>query len=206
MMYLILGGSASGKSEYAERLAVRLAANLSPLYLATMKGNDSETLARIDRHVRRRRGMGFVTREIPYNLDSDKVRETLLPGLISVSAQREADSSDRLEGENFLSTGSCFAGEVILLECISNLLANQIFDPQAFAYDPDRFCRGILSLREICRNLIIVSNNVHEDGICYDEVTQNYIDQLGLINRRLGKASDQTTEVLAGLPLQLKER
>ena len=196
MMHLILGGSASGKSEYAEKKALRLAENQPLLYLATMKGDDPETLARIDRHVRRRRGMGFVSLEIPYNLDCDRVRECLLTGLISDPAKGEAEAGDCLKRGKALHLQTFSAKGVILLDCVSNLLA----------YDPDRFCEGILSLREICKDLLIVSNNVHEDGICYDEVTQDYIAQLGLINRRLGRASDRVTEVLAGLPVLLKER
>lgn len=206
MMHLILGGSASGKSEYAEKEALRLAVNQPLLYLATMKGDDPETLARIDRHVRRRRGMGFVSLEIPYNLDCDRVREGLLTGLISDPVKGEAEAGDRLKRGKALHLQTFSAKGVILLDCVSNLLANQIFDRHAMDYDSDRFCEGILSLREICKDLLIVSNNVHEDGICYDEVTQDYIAQLGLINRRLGRASDRVTEVLAGLPVLLKER
>ena len=53
MIFLVTGGAASGKSEYAEKLACRLSAiDGGPLiYLATMQpAGDPETAARIRRH------------------------------------------------------------------------------------------------------------------------------------------------------------
>jgi len=61
MNILVIGGSASGKSEYAERAAVSLGKPL--LYLATMRPWDAECLARIEKHRRARAGRGFSTVE-----------------------------------------------------------------------------------------------------------------------------------------------
>lgn len=61
MNILVTGGSASGKSEYAENLALRLGGPL--FYIATMKPGDQECLARIEKHRRQRAGKGFETVE-----------------------------------------------------------------------------------------------------------------------------------------------
>lgn len=61
MNILVTGGSASGKSEYAENLALRLGGPL--FYIATMKPWDQECLARIEKHRRQRAGKGFETVE-----------------------------------------------------------------------------------------------------------------------------------------------
>ena len=61
MFSLIIGGSASGKSEYAERLAASLPGER--IYLATMAARDSESLERIRRHRLARAGSGFRTVE-----------------------------------------------------------------------------------------------------------------------------------------------
>lgn len=62
MLTLVIGGSASGKSEYAESLV--LAAGPGPrYYLATMEPMDGECHARIDRHRLMRAEKGFVTVE-----------------------------------------------------------------------------------------------------------------------------------------------
>lgn len=49
MMTLVVGGSASGKSAWAEELAVR-SPGRPRIYIATMEPFDEECLRRIDRH------------------------------------------------------------------------------------------------------------------------------------------------------------
>ncbi|MDE2791549.1 MAG: bifunctional adenosylcobinamide kinase/adenosylcobinamide-phosphate guanylyltransferase [Paracoccaceae bacterium] len=57
---LVLGGAASGKSLYAERLAV--ASGLKRVYVATARPSDAEMRQKIDRH-RSRRGTQWTTIE-----------------------------------------------------------------------------------------------------------------------------------------------
>ena len=61
MFSLIVGGAASGKSAYAEALALGLAGRRT--YVATMMPWDEECKARIARHRARRAGHGFATLE-----------------------------------------------------------------------------------------------------------------------------------------------
>lgn len=67
MLILVSGGAASGKSEFAESLAVQ-----SPypkrIYLATMRVWDAEGKRRVERHRRLREGKGFTTAECPTDL------------------------------------------------------------------------------------------------------------------------------------------
>ena len=66
MRVLVVGGSGSGKSAYAERLAC----SLSPVrtYVATMEGAGAEAQTRIARHREQRAGLGFLTLECPREL------------------------------------------------------------------------------------------------------------------------------------------
>jgi adenosylcobinamide kinase/adenosylcobinamide-phosphate guanylyltransferase len=66
---LILGGASSGKSAYAERLA--LATGLSPVYLATGQAGDGEMLGKIARH-QARRGPEWRLIEAPLDLASPR--------------------------------------------------------------------------------------------------------------------------------------
>lgn len=60
---LVIGGAASGKSEIAERLCVKLAAGAPCVYLATMENASPEAAARIERHRAQRAGRSFATVE-----------------------------------------------------------------------------------------------------------------------------------------------
>lgn len=63
MRILLLGGSKSGKSMYAQRLARQLCAGGPLYYWATMEPVDGEDRARIARHREERAGWGFETVE-----------------------------------------------------------------------------------------------------------------------------------------------
>ena len=65
MFIIVTGGSASGKSEYAENLVSNAG---SRVYLATMEPFGAEAEARIARHRKLREGKGFETIECPVNI------------------------------------------------------------------------------------------------------------------------------------------
>ena len=69
MMTLILGGSGSGKSAYAEDYLLRAAGDKKKYYIATMQIRDAEMQAKVDRHHRLRQGKGFTTIEQPTELE-----------------------------------------------------------------------------------------------------------------------------------------
>ena len=72
MLYLITGGSGSGKSEYAEDLLCELCRDRAErlIYVATMFPYGGETKEKIRRHRRMRRDKGFETIECYTDLDS----------------------------------------------------------------------------------------------------------------------------------------
>ena len=67
MLTLVIGGSASGKSAFAERLAVQ--SGLPRFYVATMRVWDAESERRVVRHRDMRREKRFDTLECPIGLD-----------------------------------------------------------------------------------------------------------------------------------------
>lgn len=82
MFTLIIGGSASGKSEYAERHVLTLQGQR--IYLATLEPWDEECLARIRKHQNARADRGFTTIECSHGLDTLTVpagSNVLLDGL-----------------------------------------------------------------------------------------------------------------------------
>lgn len=173
MLILIIGGSGSGKSEYAESVVTSLAGRdaLPLYYIATMRPFGEEGRRRVERHRRLRAGKGFETIECYTNL-----KEQCLP-----------------------------EKGVVLLECMSNLVANEIFEPEgAHERTVEAVTAGIEALKKRCRHLVIVTNDIFSDGIFYEEETRQYQKKLGMINCRLAALSDAAVEVVAGIPLPIK--
>jgi len=67
MLILVSGGSASGKSEFAEKLVTSSGLG-KRIYLATMQVWDAESVRRVERHRQMRAGKGFETVECPTGL------------------------------------------------------------------------------------------------------------------------------------------
>ena len=160
MLTFIFGGSASGKSEYAEQYAASLAHNCNaPLfYLATMCANDTESKQRIERHRRMRADKSFQTIEVSKEIDSIAV---------------PSDS-------------------VVLLECLSS---------NTSVYSVSSLLQEIRHLQTHCQHLIVVSNEIFSDGICYDLSTTRYLSDLGYLHRELCRTASEIYEVVCGIPI-----
>lgn len=90
MIYLVYGGSGSGKSEFAEALAVDLAgADGRKIYLATMKNDSGEARNRIERHKKLRAGKGFETIEQSRNIEEALEGALALEGGIQGGSRKE---------------------------------------------------------------------------------------------------------------------
>ena len=93
----------------------------------------------------------------------------------------------------------------VLLECMSNLAANEVFFAgrgKEHAYEA--ICDGILHLKEQAADVCVVTNEIFSDGMVYDKETENYQRSLGRINAYLAEISDVCYEVVYGIPLRIK--
>lgn len=94
---------------------------------------------------------------------------------------------------------------IVLLECMSNLVANEIFEPDgAHEGTVDAVSEGIRLLMKQTNQLFVVTNEVFSDGMNYDSETLCYLDYLGQINQKLAAMADRVTEVVYGIPVNLK--
>ena len=94
---------------------------------------------------------------------------------------------------------------VVLLECMSNLVANEVFSPEgAKEHAYEAICDGILHLKEQAADVCVVTNEIFSDGMVYDKETENYQRLLGRINAYLAEISDVCYEVVYGIPLRIK--
>lgn len=176
MFILLTGGVRSGKSTLAARMLETFPQEKH--YIATMRVSDEECAERVRLHRLAREGKGYVTHECQTGLVS-----LMLP-----------------EG--------CHA----LLDCLPNLLANEMFDDPTWEEDPhaaamqaaECILRGIERLRTKAKHLLIVTNEVAEDGILHDAATAAYQQALAFLNRETAKRADAAAELVSGVPMFLK--
>ena len=144
MMEVVTGGSGSGKSAYAEQKICGLQQGTGRLYyIATMYPYGRETERKIEKHRWMRAGKGFRT----------------LEWYTGLSECIEKEFSGQ-EGAERLSESS------ILLECMSNLVANELYMEQGAGKDTVRsVIEGIRRLKEQSRNLVIVTNEVFSESV-----------------------------------------
>jgi adenosylcobinamide kinase/adenosylcobinamide-phosphate guanylyltransferase len=93
----------------------------------------------------------------------------------------------------------------VLLECLCNLMANEMFDAEGNERDPyDKILREVRSLAEKADNLILVTNDVGSDAESYSDSTLRYVDTLGRLNAVFASEFDLVYELVCGIPILLK--
>lgn len=100
----------------------------------------------------------------------------------------------------------CPAGAAVLLECVTTLLANEMYEPGGSGGDAARkILTGLRRLAARAGTLVAVTGEIFSDGRNYDAGTMEYITLLGYINREMASMANRVTEVVCGIPLSLKE-
>ena len=209
MIVLVLGTPDSGKSKIAEDIVMRLAEGLDPraarggeaagpagavstgasvargeaagpaassgmdkLYIATMIPFGAEGNRRIEKHRKMRAGKGFLTVEKYTEVDS-------LIGEIR-------DLGDKC----------------CLLECMSNLVGNEMHDPRNLSLsDKDLeklITEEVLALGKSCGHLVVVANCFLTEDEGYDDETRRYVRIADHVNGILKDRADETCELAEG--------
>lgn len=193
MITLVTGGSGSGKSAYAESLLSSCEG--IRYYIATMQIYDAEGEKKVERHRKLRAGKGFLTIESPINV-----------GKIQFACAGKAEQAQyRQETERKVQGSS--EKKSALLECMSNLTANEMFTKDGMKSEEEvveKIVSEMQTLSQKLDNLVIVTNNVFEDGVIYDAGTMEYLKALGRINAALARLADRVAEVVVGIPVELK--
>jgi len=172
---LITGGARSGKSVFAEKLALEFEAPFC--YLATSQTLDDEMRQRVHLH-RERRGEEWHTLEEPLDLlrslkDSDGRYGVILVDCITLWLSNLLFACENREGD---------PEELVLSD------VRQVAD----------------GLRELESPLILVSNEVGMGIVPENRLARLYRDIAGRANQLLAAASDEVHVVISGIPLRLK--
>jgi len=176
MLFLITGASGSGKSEYAEGLVCEMA---------------------------RRDG---TTGKIYLATMENKGEE---------AGERIARHRKLREGKGFLTVESPYGlspvqeigcrEDAVLLECLSNLLANLMFSKGMTGAEAEReILRQIEGGRTYYKHLAVVTNEIFSEGIACGDSLREYVRALGSVNCRLAAMADVFCEVVYSIPVFLK--
>lgn len=178
MLELVTGGSGSGKSAYAESR------------ICEWNRQDSKPLF-------------YIATMFPYGEETEKKieRHRIL---------RKGKGFETLEWytglKQHLEEGS-LQGSDVLLECMSNLVANEMYmESGAGCHAEQAILEGIQELNQQCANLVIVTNEVFSESVPDSPEMKEYKRILGKINCEIAVMADQVTEVIYGIAQQKKEQ
>ena len=177
MLELVTGGSGSGKSAYAEsRICEYNRQAPKPLF--------------------------YIATMYPYGEETEKKieRHRML---------RKGKGFETLEWYTglklHLEEGS-LQGSDVLLECMSNLVANEMYmESGAGCHADQAILEGIRELNQQCSNLVIVTNEVFSESVPDSPEMKEYKRILGRINCEIAAMADQVTEVIYGIAQQKKK-
>ena len=178
---LITGGARSGKSGYAQQLA--LGAACPVLFVATAEPGDEEMRRRIEAH-RRSRPAGWKTLETTGNVGGQIGRHA---------------------GE-----ARCVIIDCITL-LVNNIMMGQVegdggtIDSQAIEKAVIAEIEGLLDcFRNVPADYLVVTNEVGLGLVPDNKMGRVYRDALGKANQELARHADQVYFMVAGIPVPVK--
>lgn len=179
MFHLITGGSGSGKSEYAENMILQYHDNQKPLY--------------------------YIATMEPFGNETKKKIERhrqMRAGKAFQTLECYTDLSKFAESMDF-QEGS------VLLECMSNLTANEVYHNLSNYLSENALAeyifQGIQRLVNQCENVVVVTNEVCSECTEDTPEMQCYKRVLSAINIKMAKEAKCVTEVVYGIPVKIKE-
>ena len=126
-------------------------------------------------------------------------------------SRKRVECHRRMRAGKGFETVECYTGlknldfthdSVILLECMSNLAANEMFEESgAGDQTVEAILEGVGKVKNQVRHLVIVTNEIFSEAAVYEGDTVRYQKYLGKINQNIGKMADEVVEVVYGIPI-----
>lgn len=132
-----------------------------------------------------------------------------------IESRKRIDRHRRMRAGRKFETVECYTNleelylpsdGIVLLECMSNLTANEMFGSNLTSEEVvEKILRGINKIRQQVKDFVIVTNEIFSESVDYGGETRQYQCVLGKINREVAKIADQVVEVVFGIPIIHKE-
>lgn len=179
MFTVVTGGSGSGKSAYAEDV------------ICSLWKKEQEI-------GKRKIPLFYIATMYPFDEESHKRIERHRD-------MRRGKGFETIECYTGLKEKQFPEGCCVLLECMSNLTANEMFREEgAKEKTVEAIKEGLQRIQEKAAHICVVTNEIFSEAAVYEGDTCRYQEYLGEINQFLGKTADEVCEVVYGIPLLQK--
>ena len=178
---LITGGARSGKSRFAQELAIRV--NESVLFVATAQAGDEEMQERIQRH-KKARPASWNTLEATTNIGSQISQEIAGARVVIIDCIA-------LLVNNIFSQYSDPNGEQTAAPLIEEKVIGEINEL-------------VECINKTDARFIIVTNEIGLGLVPISRIGRLYRDVMGKANQRLAQEAEEVYLMVAGLPVQIK--
>ncbi|MES2104650.1 MAG: bifunctional adenosylcobinamide kinase/adenosylcobinamide-phosphate guanylyltransferase [Pseudomonadota bacterium] len=180
---LVFGGARSGKSSYAEKLAVQSGKRV--VYIATAQAGDAEMQARIALH-RQQRPADWITVEQTVEL-AGAIRQHAAPDTVIL-----------------VDCLTVWLSNLLFSEQRDYPEVGQINPPDSYAHQLGQLLQILQNMQDIQGDIILVSNEVGMGIVPQGAVSRWFVDEAGRLNQAVAAVCDRVFWLAAGLPLALK--
>jgi len=178
---LLIGGARSGKSHYAQQLALKSGGPV--LLVATAEAGDEEMRQRIEEH-KRTRPSSWHTLEVTTEAGKEITGKAGGAGVVILD---------------------CIT---LLINNIFSKYTNHIgepFDTSLIEKEITREINGLITcVKSVNASFVIITNEVGMDLVPANRMGRFYRDFLGKANQQLAEACDEVYLMVAGLPVRIK--
>ena len=208
---LVLGGMRSGKSAYAEKLA--MASGKELVYIATAQAFDGEMATRIALHRERREQQGQQGQKGQQGQQTQQDRPGAATGIRWITVEQPLAVGAAL-------AQWCAPQRLVLVDCLTVWLSNLLFadhcDGAEFPAYPDvgridpppvfaqQRAALLQALEQVAGDVVLVSGEVGLGIVPEGAVSRWFVDEAGALNQALAALCERAVLVTAGLPLVLK--
>lgn len=172
---LVTGGARSGKSSFAEKLALKLG-NGKAAYIATAQIFDEEMARRVEIH-KSRRNSNWANYESPF--EADKIFPAITENVILF--------------------------DCVTMYLTNWILTKNLDDADIFTEFEIFIDKLIAAAQKSCATVIFVSNEVGTGIVPENKLARIFRDFAGIANQKIAAVSEKVFLVTAGLAVDLKK-
>ena len=192
---LVTGGQRSGKSTYAERLALEMAAGEQAVYMATSRIWDEEFAHRVQLH-KERRGPQWINLEEEKYLARHNVagRVVLVDCVTLWSTNFFFDISDNTLPDNLGSDAANITMDAAQAQESASVVEQAL---QQIKAEFEKFTSQDATF-------IFVTNEIGLGGVSENKVQRQFTDLLGWLNQYIASKADEVVLMVSGIPVKIK--